>query len=358
MKKRIFILFGIGFISFSGFADSSTRNGNREGKGDALMVMWKGARINARAHWKSRLKSNIWKERRNAVRDWATAVHSYPQEIFPDLELKLSDGSQKVREAAVTALKDMAVEFPFLTPEIVKALADQQPNDNESIFLQKIKTSEEMIKSINLFTELDISGVDQVYTALYDVVETGISNEKNIPVSLAALQLLDAAVDRLVNEVSNGLLFTEKISDHVMRGLEIATQRFGDRSPEVRSSVSKLLRKVLQKRNLFADFQVSQIVSLVEGKGFSNPNFEIKESAIDFLMGIVEIYPSLNFEVTTLLTNRQAKENSHYMKTAIGEVVKQLSDRNGQGPNLLLERNRNAGCHASLQGSQGVTQTE
>ena len=352
--KTVFILLGVAFFSLDGFAgDPEGSDGwisKKEGlSGIVLSVIEESVlpAYEARTQWRKRLEDKIWRKRRNAVGDWRTVVYSNPREIFPDLELMLSDRSQKVREAAVTALKEMAVEFPALMPKIVKALAERQSSDSEGLFFEKMTALNEVVGSNSLFTELDASAVDQTFTALYDMVETGLSNGKSISVTLSALQLLDTTLNQLMGEAFNGIPRVEEIPSYMTRGLEIAVGKFADSSPEIRSMVNTLLKEVLQNRSLFSDFQVLQIVSLAVEEGFSNPNLEIKENTIGFLTGIAEMYPSLNSEIFNLLKKRQARASSRRMKSAFGKAMRQLTkQRNGDSN----RPGRNPGCRTALAG--------
>ena len=392
IMKIIFLLLGVGFISLKGFAVSSEGDEKSDDK-NGILTSDKNINsdhIEARIQWVSRLNDKTnWRVRKDAVEDWKTALrydfydlNSFNdfQDIFFQLELRLSDRSQKVREAIVTAFKEMGAEWDYsiLWPDIVAALAKQGPNDTENIFLRKMEIASEIFKRIDLLAilersdestgavlleledsdsdkafdlffemderdmskehfgestgivslELEDSGLDKVFEPLFEMAERGMSNKQNTQVRWVAIQLLDIIVEKITGSLANRLFNTSKVegqfSGLILKGLQIAVTGLADKNLKIRSTVKDLLRKTLQAKSL-SDTQVSQIVPLVAKGGFSHFNYKTRKGTIKWLLEIAKFYPSLDREITSVLQKRQKKESSQRVKKAIKNALKQLS---------------------------------
>ena len=350
--KTIFLLLGVGCFSLQGFAGSSkgdTKSGDKSG-GVFKAVLNTAKNLKpghkVKTQWLSRLNDESnWRGRVGAVKDWKTVFHYAPEEIFAQLELRLSDKSQKVREAVVTASEEMATESGYskYKKKIVKALAERRPNDTENLFLRKMETAMEIFKNTSLYTvsedgrgshavfeELEVSGIDQVLVALYEMAETGLSAQQNFPARQAAIQLLDVILDRLIKIGRyDGLFATSKAKDQVfdysLQGIQIAVTGLADKNPEVHSATKDLLGKTFQSRSL-SDTQASQVIPEVAKVGFSHSNHKVRTEIIDWLLEIAELYPSLKSEIASIVKARQAKESSLRMKVAIKKAVRKLSN--------------------------------
>ena len=354
--KTVFLLLGIGFISLKGFANP-VKGDEKPGGMDAILeTVWNGNRNpdHLKMEWINRLEDKTsWRERRNAVKEWQRVARSDPQEVRSRLQLMLSDKSQKVREAVVTAFREMADEFPNFKQRIIQILAEQNTKDTESVFLKKMKTAEEIFKStsfisvpeirgrnLGVFLELNVSGMDQVITALYDMVEAGLS-DKEIRVRQAAVQLLYNVLDKLINGVPQiyhnpqEIIAAAQVSEAVLKGLRIAIKGFVDKNPRVQSVATALLNKTFQEKTFYSS-QVSQVVAELAKEGFSSSNIEIKESTIGLLMEIAKAYPSVVSQIDSLFEKKQARESSHRMRVAVKKARKQLKNRT-----------QNPGCQGS-----------
>lgn len=299
--------------------------------------------------WLSRLndKSSLL-NRVIAVKDWKTVFHYNPNEIFSHLQLKLSDKSKKVREAAMAALREMAADpsHSNFTVSKIRNLSRQLPDDNENLFLEKMNIAGELFKYINLYTrqmddiieihlifeELDVFGIDQALEALYKMAENGISYRKNIKVQKAALQLLSTTFYRFIeiklfHELFSTSKAKEQVSYSILKGIQIAVKGLTDDNPEMRSAVQELLKRTFQVKGL-SDTQVLQIIPSMANEGLSHSDHKIKRSTIDFLLVIASFYPSLNSEIDSLLQERETLQSDHNIKIAIEEARKQLNDLN------------------------------
>ena len=394
--KIIFLLLGVGFISLKGFAVSSEGDEKPDDKNGILTLEESDKNINsdhseARTQWVTRLNDKTnWRVRQDAVEGWKTALrydfydlNSFDdfQDIFSHLELRLSDRSQKVREAVVTAFKEMGAEWDYsiLWPDIVTALAKQGLNDTESIFLRKMEIASEIFKHVDLLTilersdestgvalleledsdsnkafdlffemderdmskehfaestgtvssELEDSGLNKVFEPLFEMAEKGMSNKQTTQVRWVAIQLLDIIVEKITGSLANGLFNTSKVegqfSGLILKGLQIAVTGLADKNLKMRSVVKELLRKTLRAKSL-SDIQVSKIVPLVAKAGFSHSNYKTRKGTIKWLLEIARFYPSLDTEITSVLQKRQKKESSQRVKKAIKNALKQLSD--------------------------------
>ena len=359
--KTICLLLGIGFISLQGFAGEDEKPDENSAIEQVLQDRIQ-RRAEARtqynqekAQWLSRLNDeSSWRQRVSAVKDWKTVLHPYSdasspntfaddEEIFSQLEFRLSDKSQKVREAAVTAFKEMGMEWSYsgFRPHIVEALAKERHNDTESLFLRKIKPATEIFRKTDLLTtleneggsigvllELQDSGLDKVFESLYRMIEVGMSNKQNVQIRWASIQFLSVALENIAVSLRLRLFNTHNVegqfSDRFLHGVQIAVTGLADKKSEIRISAKELLSKTFQAKSL-SDAQVSLVIPSVAEKGFSHSDYTIRKSTIAWLLEIEELYPSLNSEITSLLKERQSKESSQRMKVALKRALRQLA---------------------------------
>ena len=363
--KIIFLLLGIGFISLQGFADPSGEDEKSDENSEIEQVLQdrikRRAEVRAqynqeKAQWLSRLNDeSSWRQRVNAVKNWRTVLHPYPdadspitqadyEEVSSQLESRLSDKSQKVREAVVTVLEEMAVASAYPNLDIVNALVQKRSNDTESLFLRKMKTATEIFRrksllttleneggSIDVLLELQDSGLDKVFESLYRMVEVGMSNKQNVQIRWASIQFLSVALENIAISLRPRLFNTHNVegqfSDLFLHGVQIAVTGLADKKSEIRISAKELLSKTFQEKSL-SDAQVSQIIPEVAKARFSHSDYKIREDTINWLLEIAELDPSLNSEITSILEERQSKENSQRMKVALKRALRQLRSAN------------------------------
>ena len=354
--KRIVLLLGLGLISLKGFAASS------DDESGAPDTVWEMQNSNPDHREETLLFQHFndkknWRERRNAVQSWRSVAQLDPQQTVSYLHSILSDRSQKVRESAVTALKEMAEDASYFhfRAKIVKALAEPVPRETESLFLRKIKTVRGIFKYTRLYTilqqadesitvleKLDSSGMDQVLIALHKMAEKGLSNKKNTEVRWFAIQLLNTMLDTLIYHIRGPYApsvqpeVVSQVSDYIFKGLQIAEEGFADTKPEIRLLTKTLFIKTFQSQK-FSDSQVSQIIPTVAKENLSHPSYEVRKNTIDLLLEIAELYPSFKSEIAALVKERLKKENSHHMKIAIRKALKKLTGRKEN--QALLEQN-------------------
>ena len=333
--KIIFLLFCI-TMSFKSFFVFSDENKVLE---DSVKTEW-GHRLTNKTNWKLRL---------NAVKNWKIGIepnNPNSENLFL-LSLRLADKSQKVRKATVTAFEEMAKEEKYkdLKFTVMRALAKRRPRDTDNLFLRKIKIVTEIFKRNKLsngynslqgyyyiLPNIENSGLDKVFVFLYEMAGTGMSNEQNIELQRAAIQLLDAIMESLTEELNKavyGTFVESQFFDCLLKGLQIIATGLTDKNPEVRTAIIDLLRKTLgQSKNLF-DFGwkvASEIIPLIAKKGFSHSDYKIRKNIINLFLDIVEFYPYLNSEIEAILKERLKKEKSHHMKIFIKKSLRKLQN--------------------------------
>ena len=371
--KIVFLLLGVGLFSLQAVsAEGDKKSSDRSG--DTLETVSQTVNFKpghkAKTEWLNRLNDNTkWRKRLKAVEDWRTVDWSRPNDsdnTFSHLELRLSDRSRKVREAVVTAFEEMGMEMAYhhFRPYIAGALAKQVPNDTESLFLRKMQVATEIFNLASLYTfehpaagnasilwvafwkkdfpllehpvagntavllELEDSGFDEVFTALYEMAEKGMSNKQNAKIRWAAFNLLDIIVEKVTKSLARGPFQTSKVegqfSDLILKGLKVAAMGLADKNLTMRSLVKNLLENTLKSRN-FSDTQVSRIILSVAKGGFSHSDYKIRKGTIKWLLEISKRYPSLGTEVASILQKRRKQESSQKVKKAIKNALTQLS---------------------------------
>ena len=192
-----------------------------------------------------------------------------------------------------------------------------------------------------MLLELQDSGLDKVFESLYRMVEVGMSNKQTVQIRGASIQFLSVALENIAISLRPRLFNTHNVegqfSDLFLHGVQIAVTGLADKKSEIRISAKELLNKTFQEKSL-SDAQVSLVIPSVAEKGFSHSDYIIRGSTIAWLLEIEELYPSLNSKITSILEERQSKENSQRMKVALKKALRQLT------------RSASAACRESLRG--------
>ena len=336
--KRMFkvLLLGICFISLESLTDDrKRRRGSRRDQGARAVSSDPGRTVSlfrrrsneAHRMWLNSLHHENWAERKEAVEDWKSYVHSGPQDVFFSLEGHLKDDYPAVRNTTVEVLREMSEKYSYFIPEIAEALGKKYANDTAELILKKTEILNQFLGKVRMVT-LSLPNSVKILEAVYERSEEGLSIAGKPKVQAASVELLEKALDQFVEQihyVSPSLPDDTKVVSLISRGLQIVFKGMACEFPEGQLVADKILKEVLQKNSL-PEAMTWKLVSEVAGKGFSNSNTEVRKGVLVFLTATAEIYPVLASQIISLVERRLKKERSRRVKDIFNKALEKLTE--------------------------------